>query len=106
MAQPPGFPDVQFPNYVCKLRKAIYGLRQAPRAWYNELTNFLLNHGFKRSISDASLFINNQQSSPVYLIVYVDDIVLAGRTHTFWKTSSNTSLLNLLLRILKRYLIS
>lgn len=78
MPQPPGFSDIKFPNYVCKLKKAIYGLRWALRAWYTELTSFLLNLGFKRSIADASLFINNQQSSPMYLIVYVDDIVLTG----------------------------
>lgn len=78
MAQPPGFHDVTFPNYVCKLRKAIYGLKQAPRAWYTELANFLLSYGFKRSIADASLFIHHHHGSPLYLIVYVDDIVLTG----------------------------
>ena len=42
MAQPPGFVDEDNPNAVCKLRKAIYGLKQAPKAWYNELCTFLL----------------------------------------------------------------
>ncbi|KAJ9560164.1 hypothetical protein OSB04_005324 [Centaurea solstitialis] len=78
MAQPPGFTDVAFSNYVCKLRKAIYGLKQAPRAWYTELAKFLENFGFKRSVSDASLFICHRQSVPIYLVVYVDDIVLTS----------------------------
>lgn len=78
MTQPPGFPNAAFPSYVCKLRKAIYGLKQAPRAWYMELTKFLLNSGFTRSIADSSLFINNQHSAPIYLVVYVDDIILTG----------------------------
>ncbi|KAJ9557506.1 hypothetical protein OSB04_012120 [Centaurea solstitialis] len=82
MAQPPGFTDVAFPNYVCKLRKAIYEklmpLKQAPRAWYTELAKFLENFGFKRSVSDASLFICHRQSVPIYLVVYVDDIVLTS----------------------------
>ncbi|GJR27355.1 plasma membrane ATPase 4 [Tanacetum coccineum] len=65
-------------SYACKLKKAIYGLKQAPRAWYNELTAFLVSFGFKRSIADASLFINRSGSAPIYLIVYVDDIVLTS----------------------------
>lgn len=76
MAQPPGFAEVAYPNHVCKLHKAIYGLKQAPRAWYMELANFLKGSGFKRSIADASLFIHQHNPTPIFLIVYVDDIVL------------------------------
>ncbi|KAL0391624.1 UNVERIFIED_CONTAM: Retrovirus-related Pol polyprotein from transposon RE2 [Sesamum latifolium] len=46
MEQPPGFEDFLTPDYVCKLHKPIYGLRQAPRAWYNELRTFLVSEGF------------------------------------------------------------
>lgn len=93
MSQPPGFVDTAHPSYVCKLRKAIYGLKQAPRAWYTELTNFLLNSGFKRSFADTSLFILHHQSTPIYLIVYVDDIIVTGPCTTtlesFIKSFSN-----------------
>lgn len=82
MVQPPGFEDTNFPGYVCKLRKAIYGLQQAPRAWYTELAQFLESSGFKRSVVDASLFIHYHHSSPMYLIVFVDDIVLTGPDST------------------------
>lgn len=78
MMQPPGFVNGAFPNHVCKLRKAIYGLKQGPRAWYTELTNFLLRMGFKRCFSDTSLFILPHSTSPIYLIVYVDDIIVMG----------------------------
>ena len=50
MTQPPGFVDKDNPTAVCKLHKAIYGLKQSPRAWYNELHQFLLQSGFKNSL--------------------------------------------------------
>ena len=78
MAQPPGFINSSFPAHVCKLRKAIYGLKQAPRAWYTELTNYLVGQGFKRCVSDTSLFILHHATTPIYLIVYVDDIIITG----------------------------
>ena len=65
-----------YPTHVCKLHKALYGLRQAPRAWYNELRTFLLDNGFLNSKSDASLFIHRSNATTMYLLVYVDDIIL------------------------------
>ncbi|KAG7564770.1 Integrase catalytic core [Arabidopsis suecica] len=78
MSQPPGFVDADRPNHVCKLRKAIYGLKQAPRAWYMELRNYLLAAGFINSIADTSLFILQRGTSIVYMLVYVDDILVTG----------------------------
>lgn len=49
MKQPPGFVDSQHPNHVCHLKKAIYGLRQAPRAWHDALKNYVNSYGFKMS---------------------------------------------------------
>lgn len=76
MEQPPGFEDFFTPDSVCKLHKPIYGLRQAPRAWYNELRTFLVSEGF--SISHSSLFILHSPSSVIYILVYVDDIIITG----------------------------
>lgn len=91
MEQPPGFVDTDKPSYVCRLQKAIYGLKQAPRAWYTELRNFLLSLGFVNSVADTSLFVLQDGKEFVYLLVYVDDILV---------TSSNTrgiaNILNLL----------
>ncbi|RVW24879.1 Retrovirus-related Pol polyprotein from transposon RE2 [Vitis vinifera] len=78
MSQPPGFIDRDHPHHVCKLRKAIYGLKQAPRAWYHELRQFLLQFGFINSIADTSLFIFNNHGTILYLLVYVDDIIITG----------------------------
>ncbi|KAL8161261.1 hypothetical protein V2J09_012750 [Rumex salicifolius] len=80
MKQPPGFINREFPDHVCRLRKAIYGLKQAPRAWYTELRTFLIHQGFVNSISDTSLFILNRGSATLYILIYVDDIIVTGNT--------------------------
>ena len=48
VAQPKGFIDPHFPDHVLYLKKALYGLKQAPRAWYDQLTEYLVSHGFTR----------------------------------------------------------
>ena len=50
--QPKGFEDHRFPDHVPRLKKALYGLKQAPRAWYDRLTQYLLDKGFKRGYAD------------------------------------------------------
>ena len=82
MAQPPSFVDSDHPSYVCKLHKAIYGLKQAPRAWYHKLRQFLLTSGFKNSHSDTSLFVFRSSNHVLYLLIYVDDIILTGNSDT------------------------
>ncbi|KAI3514490.1 hypothetical protein L1887_12931 [Cichorium endivia] len=89
MEQPPGFVDSQFPNYVCKLSKALYGLKQAPRAWFHRLSSFLLAYGFKCSRADTSLFVFSQQSVTMYLLVYVDDLILTGNNETLITAFTN-----------------
>jgi len=78
MLQPPRFVDKTFPNHICRLKKAFYGLKQAPRAWYTELQIFLLSLGFVNSTTDASLFIHRKPGVTLYLLVYVDDIIVTG----------------------------
>ncbi|GJV61904.1 retrovirus-related pol polyprotein from transposon TNT 1-94 [Tanacetum coccineum] len=82
MEQPPGFVDPEFPNHVCKLSKALYGLKQAPRAWFQRLSSFLITHGFICSRADTSLFVFARDSSIMYLLVYVDDLILTGNNET------------------------
>ncbi|KAD7117348.1 hypothetical protein E3N88_04616 [Mikania micrantha] len=93
MSQPSGFIDPSLPNHVCKLNKAIYGLRQASRAWYDELKNFVLSNHLKPTISDPSLFINLSTSSPIYILVYIDDIIITDPS-TSLITSFSSSLSN------------
>ena len=57
VSQPQGFVDQDRPHHVCRLRKALYGLKHAPRAWYQELKTFLSQMGYTNSTSDTSVFI-------------------------------------------------
>ncbi|MCH94734.1 retrovirus-related Pol polyprotein from transposon TNT 1-94, partial [Trifolium medium] len=77
MDQPPGF-DNGDPSLVCKLNKALYGLKQAPRQWFERLQTQLLQLGFTASKCDPSLFIFSASGQVLYLLVYVDDIILTG----------------------------
>ena len=76
MSQPPGFVDKDNPSYVCKLNKVIYGLKQAPRVWYHELRTLLLQFGFQNSYADTSFFIFHTDGHTMYLLVYVDDLII------------------------------
>ncbi|CAL1409091.1 unnamed protein product [Linum trigynum] len=89
MAQPPGFVDPQHPTHVCRLRKAIYGLRQAPRAWYTALISFLLEFGFQKTKSDASLFVYHRSGVLLYFLVYVDDLLLTSNDSAALSTFQN-----------------
>lgn len=80
MRQPPGLEHPTLSSHVCKLNKAIYGLKQAPKAWYNELKNFLVTQGFGKSDSDTSLFNFHNSGLTIYILVYVDDIIVTGNS--------------------------
>ncbi|GJX62263.1 putative ribonuclease H-like domain-containing protein [Tanacetum coccineum] len=75
VTQPPGFKDPDHPDKVYKVVKALYGLHQAPRAWYETLANYLLGNGFKRGKIDQTLFIKKQKGDILLVHVYVDDII-------------------------------
>ncbi|GJZ51603.1 putative ribonuclease H-like domain-containing protein [Tanacetum coccineum] len=78
VCQPPGFEDPQFPNKVYKVEKALYGLHQAPRAWYETLSTYLLENGFRRVTIDKILFIKNDRGDIQLVHVYVDDIIFGS----------------------------
>nr|GEY12046.1 putative ribonuclease H-like domain-containing protein [Tanacetum cinerariifolium] len=78
VCQPPGFEDLDFPDKVYKVKKALYGLHQAPRAWYETLSTYLLDNGFQRGIIDKTLFIKRDKSDILLVQVYVDDIVFGS----------------------------
>ena len=78
MKQPPGFEKSGSTQLVCKLDKAIYGLKQAPRAWYSRLSTKLIDLGFKASKSDTSLFIYCKGQVTIFMLIYVDDIIVTS----------------------------
>jgi len=75
MIQPPGF-EIADKSLVCKLNKALYGLKQAPCQWFDKLKTTLVQFGFQASKCDPSLFIYKQHAQTVFLLVYVDDIII------------------------------
>lgn len=82
MALPPGFVDPRFPNHVCRLKKAFYGLCQAPLAWFQRFISYLLSLGFRQSRSDSSLFHFHRGTYIIYLLLYVDDIIVTWNDST------------------------
>ena len=78
LTQPKGFHDNT--ELVCKLNKAIYGLKQAGLAWYQHLSGVLFNMGFRKATSDTCLFVKHKPE-PLLLAIYVDDIVIASKSH-------------------------
>jgi hypothetical protein len=73
--QPPGFEDSEYPNHVYKLSKALYELKQAPRAWYECLRDFLVTNGFKVSKVGPTLFTKIVAKDLFVCQIYVDDII-------------------------------
>ena len=61
--QPKGFQDPHFPDHVLRLKKALYGVKQAPREWYDCLMSYLLQHGFKRGQANRTLFVKQDEKS-------------------------------------------
>ncbi|GJY78285.1 putative ribonuclease H-like domain-containing protein [Tanacetum coccineum] len=76
VCQPPGFLDPEFPNKVYKVEKALYGLHQAPRAWYDTLSTYLIENRFRRGIINKTLFIKKFKNNILLVQVYVDDFIL------------------------------
>nr|GEW47576.1 retrovirus-related Pol polyprotein from transposon TNT 1-94 [Tanacetum cinerariifolium] len=78
VCQPPCFEDPHFPNKVYKVEKALYGLHQAPKAWYETLSIYLLENGFRRGIIDKTLFIKKDKCDILLVQVYIDDIIFGS----------------------------
>ncbi|GJW69253.1 putative ribonuclease H-like domain-containing protein [Tanacetum coccineum] len=73
-----GFEDPDFPNRVYKVEKALYGLHQALKAWYETLSTYLLDNGFQRGKIDKTLFIRKDKGDILLVQVYVDDIIFGS----------------------------
>jgi hypothetical protein len=73
-----GFVNSAKPDLVCHLNKSLYGLKQAPQVWYSRFATYLTSLGFIKAKLDMSLFILRCGPHMVYLLLYVDDIILTA----------------------------
>uniref|UniRef100_A0A1J3K4I8 Retrovirus-related Pol polyprotein from transposon TNT 1-94 n=2 Tax=Noccaea caerulescens TaxID=107243 RepID=A0A1J3K4I8_NOCCA len=78
MRQPEGFIIEGQEDMVCKLKKSIYGLKQASRQWYLKFDEIITNFGFKENIVDPCIYLKFSGSKFIFLVLYVDDILLAS----------------------------
>jgi hypothetical protein len=74
MEQPQGF--IQNSYLVCKLKKSLYGLNQAPRSWYAKMDSYLLSHDFVRCKSESNVYMLRTTNSVMILVLYVDDLLI------------------------------
>lgn len=84
MSRPPGVVDPNLPSHVCRVRKALYHLKEAPQAWYTKLSSVLLSHSLTNVASDASLFISKLGSDVLYSLVHVDDRIIIDNNSSFF----------------------
>ncbi|KAD5960661.1 hypothetical protein E3N88_12133 [Mikania micrantha] len=77
--------EVFYPDHVYKLDKALYGLHQAPRAWYATLTDHLLAHGYTRGAIDQTLFVRKDKDDMILVQIYVDDIIFGSTSSVLCK---------------------
>ncbi|KAK2435686.1 hypothetical protein QL285_020729 [Trifolium repens] len=93
MDQPVGFVEKGKEHMVCKLKKSIYGLKQASRQWYLKFNDTIMSFGFKENIVDRCIYLKVSGSKVIILVLYVDDILLAtndlGLLHETKKFLSN-----------------
>ncbi|GJZ95262.1 copia protein [Tanacetum coccineum] len=84
VAQPSSFIDFEKPNYVYKLKKALYDLKQATKSWYDRLKSFLLKHEYSMGMIDNTLFIKKSKSHLIIIQIYVNDIIFGSTYQNLW----------------------
>nr|GEY60561.1 putative ribonuclease H-like domain-containing protein [Tanacetum cinerariifolium] len=94
--QPPGFEDLIFLDKVYKVEKALHGLHQAPKAWYETLSIYLMNNGFHKGQIDKTLFIKRHKNDILPVQVYVDEIIFGStkKESTSTPRKPNKALIN------------
>ena len=78
LEQPEGFVTHDAASHVCKLKRALYGLKQVPWAWYERIDKYLLSLGFTKNVADPNLYFKVTKGDMLILILYVDEILIIG----------------------------
>jgi hypothetical protein len=76
--QPKGFKLLENKYRVCRMKKSLHGLNQAPRAWYSRLDKYLQQQGFKRGVANNNRYIETYNENMLTIVVYVDDIIFGS----------------------------
>ena len=76
--QPQGFEVEDMKYHVSRLKKSLYGLKQASRAWYGRIKSFLMSLVFTKSKADSNIYFKIMDNEPIILLLYVDDLFLTG----------------------------
>nr|GEX57470.1 uncharacterized mitochondrial protein AtMg00810-like [Tanacetum cinerariifolium] len=89
VGQPPGFVSKQYPDHVYALDKALYGFKQAHRAWYDVLSQFLIDSSFQKGSIDTTLFIKKKGKHILLIQIYVDDIIFGSTDPKYYTKFSD-----------------
>uniref|UniRef100_A0AAV1TYA3 Reverse transcriptase Ty1/copia-type domain-containing protein n=1 Tax=Peronospora matthiolae TaxID=2874970 RepID=A0AAV1TYA3_9STRA len=86
MDQPDGYLEATQPDYVCKLKRSLYGLKQSPRMWNQTIDGFMIKMGFKKCESDHCIYIKRDDQDMILVVLYVDDLILASSNNELLKS--------------------
>jgi hypothetical protein len=98
--QPPGYEDIEYPTHVYKLSKTLYGLKQALRAWYECLRDFLITNGFKVRKADPTLFTKTIEKDLFICQIYVDEIIFGSTNKSSCEEFSRTMIQKFLMSMM------
>lgn len=90
--QPRGFVNYSFPDHLFKLKKALYGMKQAHRSWYDRLSKFMLENSFHRGKADKIIFIKATEHDILLLQIYIDDIIFGATNNSMYQEFSGMML--------------
>ena len=87
MVQPDGHIDGDHPDFVCQLKRSLYGLKQSPRMWNQTIDKFMLELDFKKCETDHCIYVKRAEQDMIFVALYVDDLVLASNNDELLKST-------------------